>query len=93
MEPVPYSEKGEVKVDWWKEEFDAVVVAPGEGFDSAWVPPIEGLDVLAHAFPEQMYHSRDYRRPEEMAGKVNLRERPGHIRLTDTLLAICCRTS
>lgn len=61
---------GTLQVDWWKEEFDAVVVAAALFHDAPYVPPIPGLDEWANAFPERIIHSREYRRPEMFAGKV-----------------------
>ena len=68
LERLPYSD-GKVRTHWWREDFDAVVVASGR-FDSPSVPNIVGLDQWAKAFPERIYHSREYRKPEELAGKV-----------------------
>lgn len=61
---------GRLRVDWWTEEFDAVVVGSASEYDSPWVPPIPGLKEWAKAFPEQIYHARNYRRPEIFKGKV-----------------------
>jgi cation diffusion facilitator CzcD-associated flavoprotein CzcO len=69
MEVMPYS-KGKIRADWWTEEFDAVVVAALSESDSPWVPPIPGLKEWAEAHPNRIFHGREYRRPEEMRGKV-----------------------
>lgn len=63
---------GRLLVEWWTEEFDAVVVGNRSEYDSAWVPPIPGLKEWAEAFPGEIHHSRDYRRPETFKGKVCL---------------------
>ena len=63
--------KTKVQVDWWTETFDAVVVAQNGKTDAPFVPSIPGLDQWAHAFPDQIVHSREYRRPEHVAGKVS----------------------
>lgn len=70
MAELPYT-NGTVQVDWWREEFDAVVVAtfPGE-MDAAWVPPIPGLDSWANAFPDHVWHGREYRTSAGFGGKV-----------------------
>lgn len=61
---------GRVRVDWWTEQFDAVVVATVAENDSPWVPSIPGLKEWAEAYPHEIYHSRNYRRPDSLAGKV-----------------------
>lgn len=64
---------GRLKVEWWTERFDAVVVAAeGEG-DAAYTPPIPGLEAWARAFPSEIFHSREYRRPDSFANKVRTR--------------------
>lgn len=63
---------GALQVDWWTEEFDAVVVATHSESDAPWVPPIPRLKEWAEAFPDQIVHSREYRRPEIFKGKVCL---------------------
>jgi len=67
LEKLPYS-GGKIRAEWWTEQFDAVVVATFQ-FDSTHVPRIENLDSWARAFPDQVYHSRDYREPERLRGK------------------------
>lgn len=70
MTEIPDS-NGKLRVDWWTEEFDAVVVGTDSEADSPWVPPIPGLKEWAHAYPDRIYHGREYRRPEHVAGKVS----------------------
>lgn len=59
----------DIRVDWWREEFDAVIVATGER-DTPHVPEIKGIEAWGKTFPETIYHSERYRRPEGLAGKV-----------------------
>ncbi|KZV92359.1 FAD/NAD(P)-binding domain-containing protein [Exidia glandulosa HHB12029] len=59
--------RSQLRAEWWSEEVDAIVVAVG--YDSTHVPNIPGLIEWAGRFPEQVYHSREYRRPEKLAGK------------------------
>lgn len=56
-----------LRAEWWAEEFDAVVVTVG--YDSSHVPNIPGLASWAQRFPDQVYHSREYRVPEKLGGK------------------------
>ncbi|KAF8323419.1 FAD/NAD(P)-binding domain-containing protein [Clavulina sp. PMI_390] len=58
-----------LKVDWWTEEFDAVVAAPALFHDAPYVPDVPGLHEWANAFPDCVIHSREYRRPDRFAGK------------------------
>lgn len=60
---------GDILVSWWTEEFDAVVVSTS-GSDSPHVPSIQNIDAWGIAFPSQMYHSREYRDPNDVRGKV-----------------------
>lgn len=64
--------KVRVKAEYWTEDFDAVVVGTNSESDAAWVPPIPNLGDWARAFPERVFHSREYRRPEGLSGKVSL---------------------
>ncbi|KAF8589228.1 FAD/NAD(P)-binding domain-containing protein [Ramaria rubella] len=56
-----------IRADWWTEEFDAVVVAAGQ-YDAPHVPEIKGLPEIAQN-STQIYHSRNYRRPQDLSGK------------------------
>jgi len=69
MDIVPCNQS-KIRTDWWTEEFDAVVVASVAESDSPWVPPIPGLKEWAEAFPGRIFHGREYRRPENIRGKV-----------------------
>lgn len=76
IESLPFSAEGyakhdDLRVEWWTEEFDAVVVGSAGESDAPYVPPIPGLAEWAHKFPEHVYHVRDYRIPEEVKGKVS----------------------
>lgn len=68
--PAEPESDGRVRVDWWTEQFDGVVVASVAENDSPWVPPIPGLKEWAEAYPHEIYHCRNYRRPDSLAGKV-----------------------
>lgn len=61
---------GSLKVTWWTEAFDAIVVAASGIGDTTYVPPIPGLEGWATGFPDQLFHARDYRRPEQFSNKV-----------------------
>ncbi|KAJ7703439.1 hypothetical protein B0H14DRAFT_3099850 [Mycena olivaceomarginata] len=51
------------KATWWKEDFDAIVVATGR-CNAPNIPNISGLQEWADKFPGSIIHSRQYRRPE-----------------------------
>lgn len=59
-----------LQVDWWSEEFDAVVVGTFSEADSPWVPPIPGLKEWAEAYSDRVYHGRNHRTPHHLTGKV-----------------------
>lgn len=63
-------EDGRLRVDWWTETFDAVVVASHAENDAPSVPNLPGLKEWMEAFPEEIHHARSYRRPEPLRGKV-----------------------
>ncbi|KAF5346469.1 hypothetical protein D9756_010066 [Leucocoprinus leucothites] len=56
------------RATWNKEEFDAVVVVSGR-WNAPNVPAIEGLEAWSKQFPDNILHSRQYRHPEDYAGK------------------------
>ncbi|KAF8309283.1 FAD/NAD(P)-binding domain-containing protein [Clavulina sp. PMI_390] len=60
---------GKLEVNWWQEQFDAIVLGKYSENDAAWVPPIPGLDDWAHTLPDAIFHSRHYRRPEHFTNK------------------------
>lgn len=74
---------------------DAVVVATGS-YDSSHVPPIPNLDGWASAFPKQVYHSREYRHPEDLKGKVYflLSDIYRGVKVSDNIILECpnCRS-
>ncbi|KAF8309279.1 FAD/NAD(P)-binding domain-containing protein [Clavulina sp. PMI_390] len=55
---------GSIEMDWWQEEFDAIVIGQLGVGDAAFVPPIPGLKEWAERLPDHVFHSRDYRRPQ-----------------------------
>ncbi|KAF8311500.1 FAD/NAD(P)-binding domain-containing protein [Clavulina sp. PMI_390] len=60
---------GTLEVSWWQEEFDAIVIGNDSQKDAAWVPSIPGLNEWANTLPEDLFHSGQYRHPEDFAGK------------------------
>ncbi|KAJ7166513.1 FAD/NAD-P-binding domain-containing protein [Mycena crocata] len=67
-------ESGKIKVQWWTEEFDAVVVATGP-YVSPHVPDIVGIvdwSKASDAGHHRIYHSQSYRRPERYQNKTVL---------------------
>ncbi|KAJ7763106.1 FAD/NAD-P-binding domain-containing protein [Mycena maculata] len=67
------SETHRIKVQWWTEEFDAVVIATGP-YVSPHVPDIEGIvdwSKATEAGRHSIYHSQSYRRPERYQNKAN----------------------
>lgn len=62
----------DLRVEYWTEEFDAVVVGLAGESDSSHVPDLPGLAEWAHKFPDNVYHVRDYRTPDELIGKVRV---------------------
>ncbi|KZV64547.1 FAD/NAD-P-binding domain-containing protein [Peniophora sp. CONT] len=71
-------ETNRLEATWWKEEFDAVVVAAGLDSEQPHVPDIKGIvewsKVLDSKSPTgySIYHSRAYRRPEHYSNKTVL---------------------
>ncbi|KAJ7490582.1 FAD/NAD-P-binding domain-containing protein [Mycena latifolia] len=67
-------ESHRIRVEWWTETFDAVVLATGP-YVAPHVPDIEGIVDWSEATEEghySMYHSQRYRHPEGYAGKTVL---------------------
>lgn len=71
MESIPLSNDGKLRVEWWTEEVDAVIVATGDN-EAAWIPDIPGLEAVHELFSDRIFHSRDYRTPDPFKGKVSL---------------------
>ncbi|KAJ7289100.1 FAD/NAD-P-binding domain-containing protein [Mycena rebaudengoi] len=72
LEWVPESNR--IKVRFWTENFDAVVVATGL-FTTPKVPTVEGIEDWSRAMEDgdhSMHHSQSYRHPERYAGKTVL---------------------
>ncbi|KAJ3796860.1 hypothetical protein GGU11DRAFT_111910 [Lentinula aff. detonsa] len=59
------------KIQWWTEEFDAIIVASGR-FSAPNLPRIPGLAQWAQLYPHLISHSRQYRRPEEFTNQTVL---------------------
>lgn len=61
-----------IRVSWWTEQFDAVVVATGF-YDSPHVPEIKGLKEWSNAVRSDgshpVWHSQAYRNPQPFKGK------------------------
>ncbi|KAF8311493.1 FAD/NAD(P)-binding domain-containing protein [Clavulina sp. PMI_390] len=60
---------GTLEVNWWQEEFDAVVLGSDARREAAWVPPIPGMEEWARALPNALFHSQQYRSPQEFQDK------------------------
>lgn len=73
IEVIPYisSSDGDVRVTWWTEQFDALIVASQGDADSPSTPPIPRLDAWANKFPNHIIHTQEYRVPKAFAGKVS----------------------
>lgn len=54
---------------WWRESFDAVVVASGH-YNVPWIPEIPGLVDFEQKYPGTILHSKHYRDPSKFKGKV-----------------------
>ncbi|KAJ7128044.1 FAD/NAD-P-binding domain-containing protein [Mycena filopes] len=67
-------ESNRIKVRFWTEHFDAVVVATGL-FTTPNVPLIQGIEGWSRAMEDgdySMHHSQSYRHPDRYAGKTVL---------------------
>ncbi|KAF8189994.1 FAD/NAD-P-binding domain-containing protein [Mycena galopus ATCC 62051] len=68
------TEPNQIKVHWWTEDVDAVVIATGP-YVSPHVPKIAGLlewSKIKNAGQYSVYHSQSYRRPERYQNKTIL---------------------
>ncbi|OAA56635.1 iron transport multicopper oxidase fet3 precursor [Niveomyces insectorum RCEF 264] len=54
--------------EWWREEFDAVVLANGH-YAVPYVPSVPGLPEYLAKYPGRVVHSKTYRTPKTFAGK------------------------
>jgi hypothetical protein len=61
---------GEGSDYWWKEYFDAVVVANGH-YSVPYVPEIKGLQEVARRWPGSVIHTKGYRGRDAYRGKVS----------------------
>lgn len=55
---------------WWREKFDALVVATGH-YNIPWFPEIDGLLDWEQKFPGSVVHSKHFRGPKRFEGKVS----------------------
>lgn len=55
---------------WWREKFDALVVATGH-YNVPWFPEVEGLLDWDRKFPDSIVHSKNFRSSKKFAGKVS----------------------
>ncbi|KAK6193577.1 hypothetical protein LQW54_012326 [Pestalotiopsis sp. IQ-011] len=53
---------------WWREKFDALVVATGH-YNIPWFPEIDGLLDWEQKFPGSVVHSKHFRGPKRFEGK------------------------
>ncbi|KAF8309282.1 FAD/NAD(P)-binding domain-containing protein [Clavulina sp. PMI_390] len=60
---------GKLEVNWWQEQFDAIVVGKASENDASWVPLVPGLNEWAHVLPEAVFHSKQYKHPEHFTNK------------------------
>lgn len=54
---------------WWKERFDAVVVASGH-YNIPWFPVVQGFLDYNQRFPGKILHSKHFRGGQHYRGKV-----------------------
>ena len=60
---------------WWKETFDAVVVASGH-YNVPWFPLVEGFLEYDQQFPGAIVHSKHFRAGRNYKGKVRFHPEP-----------------
>lgn len=63
--------EGPGKDYWWREWFDALVVATGH-YNIPWFPDIPGLAEYDERFPGRIVHSKHFRGAEKFKGKVRI---------------------
>lgn len=56
---------------WWRETFDALVVATGH-YNVPWFPSVPGLLEYDQRFPGRILHSKHFRSAAKFKGKVSL---------------------
>lgn len=61
--------EGPGKDYWWREWFDALVVATGH-YNVPWFPDIPGLIEYDERFPGRILHSKHFRSADKFKGKV-----------------------
>ncbi|KAI5961653.1 uncharacterized protein KGF55_003970 [Candida pseudojiufengensis] len=65
---IRHKPNGQNKNEWYKEEFDAVVVANGH-YTVPYYPHIEGLAEFNEHFPNSILHVKSFRNVEDFKGK------------------------
>lgn len=63
--------EGPGKDYWWREWFDALVVATGH-YNIPWFPDIPGLVEYDERFPGRIMHSKHFRSAHKFKGKVRM---------------------
>lgn len=63
--------EGPGKDYWWREWFDALVVATGH-YNIPWFPDIPGLAEYDERFPGRIVHSKHFRGADKFKGKVSI---------------------
>lgn len=75
---------------WWKEYFDAVVVANGH-YSVPYIPEIKGLQEFERRWPGSVIHTKVYRGRDAYRGKVCWTALNIFEILADSWTAACCR--
>jgi cation diffusion facilitator CzcD-associated flavoprotein CzcO len=75
---------------WWKEYFDAVVVANGH-YSVPYIPEIKGLDEFERRRPGSVIHTKAYRGRDAYRGKVSRTEFWVVEIFADSWNVACCR--
>lgn len=73
---------------WWREHFDALVVATGH-YNVPWFPEIDGLLEWDSKFPRSVVHSKHFRSTEQFRNKVWSAHHRGWRGVSDVDAASC----